>query len=59
METKPTVNYDEEADILYFNLYDPPQEANHTKRHGPFIWRYKEGQVIGLTVFNFKRGGMP
>ena len=57
MKPDPTVAYDEEADILYFNMYNPPLEADHSKRYGAFLWRYKDGQPIGLTVFNLMRGG--
>ena len=57
MEPNPTVTYDEEADILYINIYNPPLEADNSKMTGSFIWRYKDEKPIGLTVLNFMKGG--
>ncbi len=53
MKINPIVKYDEDAGVLYINMYNPPIAADDSKRIGDFIWRYKDGKVIGLTILNF------
>ena len=55
MKLDPIVRYDEDADVLYFSMYNPPLAADDSRGIGDFIWRYKNEKVIGLTVLNFMK----
>ncbi len=45
-------SYDKEVDVLYINFHDPPLEAHDSQRIGPFILRYRFGELIGMTILD-------
>ena len=49
------IDHDGEGDVLYVNFHDPPLEAEDTVRKGDFIFRYRRGEPIGVTIMNFSR----
>jgi len=50
------IDYDEENDILHINFHNHPLEAGGiTNRKGDFVFRYKRGALIGVTITNFSR----
>jgi uncharacterized protein YuzE len=51
-ENHLTVDYDEEADVLYIN-YGEPRTATHTREIKPGIAvRYRGSKVIGVTLLD-------
>ena len=49
------IDHDEENDILYINLHNPPLEAGGTNRRGDFLFLSKYGAPTGVTIMNFSR----
>jgi uncharacterized protein YuzE len=47
--------HDEDADILYINLHDPPMEADDTTRMGDVLIRKRNNATIGITVLNWSK----
>lgn len=45
-------SYDEEADVLYLNFIKPAHADDSELTDDNIIIRYKNGEVIGLTVLN-------
>jgi len=47
--------YDAEADVLYINFQQPPLAADDSElTNENIIVRYKDNQIIGLTILNAK-----
>lgn len=45
--------YDRDVDVLYINFtHSKPQKADFGKRNGDYILRFKENELIGVTVLN-------
>lgn len=49
------IDHDGESDVLYVNFHDPPLEADDTVRKGDFVFRYRLGELIGVTIVGFSR----
>lgn len=45
------VDYDEEADVLYFS-FEKPQNADDSVLKDNAIVHYRRGQVVGVTVLS-------
>ena len=48
--------YDAEADVLYINFHQPPLAADDSElTDDDIIIRYKDDQIIGLTLLNIRK----
>ena len=47
-------SYDQENDVMYVSLHFPALEADDTKRIGSTLIRLKDGEVIGITILDFR-----
>jgi len=48
--------YDAEADVLYINFQQPPLPADDSElTDDDIIIRYKDNQIIGLTLLNIRK----
>lgn len=48
------MDYDEEADVLYMSFGEPQEADDSELTEDEVIVRYKEDEVIGVTVLNAK-----
>lgn len=48
------MDYDEEADVLYMSFGEPREADDSELTEEDVIVRYKEDEVIGVTVLNAK-----
>jgi len=55
---KARLTYDEEGDILYISFGEPREATDSIDMDG-IIYRYKEENLIGITVLGFKRRAEP
>lgn len=55
MSNKPAINYDEKEDVCYINFHDPPLKADDTHQSEDYIFRFKDGKPIGVTILNFSK----
>ena len=51
-ETRLTIDYDAEEDILYIHTCGKPIEADDATQIGDYIIRLKNQVVIGITLLN-------
>ncbi len=52
-DSEITIDYDEEADVLYINYHNSPlQKADFGRRFGDYIVRIRQTLVIGVTIIN-------
>ena len=47
--------FDQEADVMYINFYFPALEADDSQSIGDTILRFKDGEIIGVTVMNWRK----
>ena len=47
------IDYDEEADVLYIS-FGKPRPADDSEEVNDVIYRFKESELVGITVMNFK-----
>jgi len=47
------IDYDEEADVLYIS-FGKPRPADDSEEVNDVIYRFRESELIGITVLNFK-----
>ena len=47
------IDYDEEADVLYIS-FGKPQPADDSEEVNDVIYRFRENELIGITVPSFK-----
>ncbi len=47
------IRYDKEADVMYVNLGSPIPADDSEMGEDDILYRYKNGEVIGLTVTHF------
>ena len=47
------IDYDEEADVLYIS-FGKPQPADDSEEVNNVIYRFRENELIGITVPSFK-----
>ena len=47
------IDYDEEADVLYIS-FGKPQPADDSEEVNDIIYRFRENELIGLTIPSFK-----
>jgi len=52
--------YDAEADVLYFNFHQPSLAADDSElTDDNIVIRYKDNQIIGLTILNASHESLP
>jgi uncharacterized protein YuzE len=52
--------YDAEADVLYINFQQPPLAADDSElTDDNIVIRYKDNQIIGLTILNASHESLP
>jgi uncharacterized protein YuzE len=48
--------YDRGVDVLYINFtHSKPEKADYGKRRGDYILRFKENELVGVTVLNAEK----
>lgn len=47
------IDYDEEADVLYIS-FGKPQPADDSEEVNDVIYRFRQNELIGITVPSFK-----
>lgn len=47
------VRYDEEADTMYFNFGAPVPADDSELGENDILYRYREGEIVGVTVTHF------
>nr|CAJ75305.1 hypothetical protein kuste4543 [Candidatus Kuenenia stuttgartiensis] len=55
-ETKMWVDYDKEADVLYINFKRPQKATDSEMLENGVLLRYKETELVGITVLEASRG---
>ena len=45
------IDYDEEADVLYFS-FRKPQQANDSIMEDDLIYHYHDKELVGITILN-------
>jgi uncharacterized protein YuzE len=52
-DSKIEVFYDRSVDVLYINYVKSPiKKADHTWDTGDYVFRYKDGKLIGVTIID-------
>jgi len=51
-ETKMWVDYDKEADVLYISFKRPQHATDSEMLENGILLRYKEEELVGITVLN-------
>ncbi|MFN8489957.1 MAG: DUF2283 domain-containing protein [Caldilineaceae bacterium] len=46
------VDYDREADVLYISFQHPQKATNTIMRDDGLLLRYREGQLVGITILD-------
>ena len=50
---KVDIDYDRRADVLYVNFtHSPHENADYTLDTGDYVFRYRKGELIGVTVID-------
>jgi uncharacterized protein YuzE len=47
------IRYDEKADVMYVNIGPPVPAADSEYGSDDILYRYADGQIIGLTITHF------
>jgi uncharacterized protein YuzE len=47
------IDYDEEADVLYIS-FGRPQAADDSEEVNDVIYRFRENELVGITIPSFK-----
>jgi uncharacterized protein YuzE len=47
------IDYDEEADVLYFS-FRKPQQANDSIMEDDLIYHYHDKELVGITILHAK-----
>lgn len=47
------IDYDQEADVLYIS-FGKPQPADDSEEVNDVIYRFRENELIGITIPSFK-----
>jgi len=47
------IEYDEEADVLYIS-FGSPQPADDSEEVNDVIYRFRENELVGITIPSFK-----
>jgi uncharacterized protein YuzE len=45
------LDYDEEVDVLYVS-FRRPQKATDSRTEGDLIYRYRDGDLVGVTILH-------
>lgn len=51
-ETKMWIDYDKEADVLYLSFKRPQHATDSEMLENGILLRYKEEELVGITVLN-------
>lgn len=51
-ETKMSMDYDKEADVLYISFKRPQKATDSEMLDNGIIVRYKDDEVVGLTILD-------
>lgn len=49
------IRFDKEADVMYVNFGSPVPADDSELSDDDILYRYKDGEVIGLTVTHFSK----
>ncbi len=52
MEASVSVDYDEEADVLYISLQRPQKATNTVMTDDGMLLRYRGQQLVGITILD-------
>ncbi|MBT9149769.1 MAG: hypothetical protein DDT27_01493 [Dehalococcoidia bacterium] len=52
------LDYDKEADVLYFNFRKPSHADDSELTDDDMIIRYEKGEIVGITILNASRRKM-
>jgi len=53
--TMAPIAHEVEGDVLRVDFHDPPLVADRRSRKGDFIFHYRGGEPIGVTIVGFSR----